>query len=480
VLVAASGGADSTALLLLLRFLAPRLDATLVGLAHFNHGLRGRDADLDEDACRDLAEQVGLPFVSERGDVAGLASAPHVSLEDAGRRLRYAFFERAASHLGATRVAVGHTKDDQAETVLLNLLRGAGTRGVAGIPVRRGVIVRPLIDCRHDELVEWLTDQRVAFREDASNRDPRFLRNRVRHELLPVARKLEPALVEGLTRTAEIARADADLLDQLARQAFEQRPVAERQPVRIVGDMPGPLAEPSPAELTVGRAWLANLPPALATRVARLALESAAPGRSVGFEHSVRLVRLASVASSSGRHQFPGQTVEVLGDILRLSPAGPASVSVCENGPIGTSCGPFGTSSRFALSIPGEASFGQGCIVSAQLRPGVAGVTGFSESWNMSDPTVVAVDGSLFAGLVVRSRRPGDRFRPFGMAGHKKLQDYFVDLKVPRRERDLVPIVATEADDRIVWVAGYGISEDFRVRVGSHPVVILRLRGERA
>src|SRR5579872_4050070 len=181
VLVALSGGADSVALLLLLRELDAAGELTVAGVAHLNHQLRGDDADADEQFCAALAAQLGLRFVSERLDVAGIAKAEHRSIEDAARRARYGFFDRAAAACEAHVTAVGHTKDDQAETFLLRLLRGAGARGLAGIYPRAGRVIRPLIDVERDALRMYLAARGQRFRDDASNADVAIPRNRVRH-----------------------------------------------------------------------------------------------------------------------------------------------------------------------------------------------------------------------------------------------------------------------------------------------------------
>ena len=193
VLVALSGGPDSVALLRLLRELEAGGELSVAGVAHLNHGLREAAND-DEQFCRALASEMGVPFRSDRIDVRAMAARLGTSLEDAGRQARYALFERVATELGADVIATGHTRDDQAETFLLRLLRGAGPRGLAGIHPRVGRAVRPVLDCGRDELRTYLAAIGQSFREDESNRDLSIPRNRVRHELLPllVARLLAP------------------------------------------------------------------------------------------------------------------------------------------------------------------------------------------------------------------------------------------------------------------------------------------------
>ncbi len=186
--MALSGGADSVALLHLLRDLDERGELTLVGAAHLHHGLRGDAADEDQAFCAALTARLGVPFETARVDVAALAREQKRSVEDAGRQARYAFLEEAADRLSADTIATAHTRDDQAETFLLRLLRGSGTRGLGGIRPRVGRVVRPLLDVERADLRRYLADRSEDFREDASNADVTLLRNRVRHELLPFLR----------------------------------------------------------------------------------------------------------------------------------------------------------------------------------------------------------------------------------------------------------------------------------------------------
>jgi tRNA(Ile)-lysidine synthase len=453
VLVAASGGADSTALAWLLRELAPRMAFELAGLAHFNHNLRGRAADGDEAFCRDLAARLGVAFVAGRADVAAVARERRLSIEAAGRELRYAFFERTRADLAAHRVAVGHTLDDQAETLLLNLLRGTGTRGIGGMPPARGSVVRPLIDCSHAELVAWLDGRGEAHRDDESNRDRRFTRNRLRHEVMPAFERAFPGAASMLARAAGVARADADYLEAVAEE------------------MLGRVAQVEPGRLLLAAAPIREAPAPLARRVARLALVRAGSGRFVGLAHAERLVDLAA-GRRRGPLALPGLQAETIGEqILLRSRSGRALLG----GRVELDADSSGTSFRATLSIPGEARLAGGLVVSSDLRLSVPSA---DELRRVSDGSVAVVDAGLVSELGVRYRRAGDRFRPLGLLGRKSLQDFFVDRKVPRSERGRVPLVVDE-HDRIVWVAGHAVSGDFRVSEATVAVVILKLRGER-
>ena len=446
VLAAVSGGGDSVALLHLLAELAERNMVALAGVAHFNHRLRPPASDEDERFCRDLATRFGLPFVVESADVAKMARSERISVEHAGHRVRHAFFGRAAGRLGACRVALGHTLDDQAETYLLRLLRGAGAAGFSAIRPRVGLVVRPLLRVSRAELRAYLASQQASFREDASNLDRRVPRNRIRHDLIPSLRAYSPRVVEVLAREAEIARADEEWL------------------ARAANELGASLVQSTKGGVEVDAAGLAALHPALGRRVARDALVRVS-GCAVGFDHIERLRRLAEDAPT--RVDFPRCRAERLKRVIRLTArAGRGAVARVE---------PF----AYRLEVPGEVSVPEaGVTISAEpTGPGLFRPLTISRPRTagqyVSERVVAVAAAGPFA---VRNWQPGDRFRPLGLQGHrKKLQDLFVDRKVSRAERARIPLVL-DTQDRIVWVVGQGVSEDFRVTRGAASVLVLKVR----
>jgi len=291
VLVAISGGSDSVALLFLLRDLAENGKFTVAGLAHVNHGLRPT-ADRDEQFCRDLADRLHLRIAVKKEDVRGYARGRNLSVEDAARRIRYDFLEQAAGAFGADRIAVGHTQDDQAETLLLKLIRGAGLTGLAGIRQRRGRIIRPLLDAARSDLRKYLADIGQEWIEDESNEDLANPRNRIRHRVLPeLDRAAGTSTCSAIARAAGLAREDTEWLDELAERCYEQ------------------LAQPSEDGVTIEAAALAAEPPPVRRRVLLKALRVAAGGREVGLDH----VEAASAAvdGSAGGADFPGGRMEL-------------------------------------------------------------------------------------------------------------------------------------------------------------------------
>jgi tRNA(Ile)-lysidine synthase len=445
VLAAVSGGSDSVALAHILHELDGSGEFVLAGVVHFNHQLRAA-ANSDEAFVRGIADRLGVPFLTDRGDVGARARRQRRSLEDAARAARYEWFERARTAAAADVVALGHTRDDQAETVLLRLVRGAGPRGLSGMHPRNGAIVRPLLACRRDELRSWLAARGLSFVDDETNVDVTIPRNRVRAELLPVlAERFNAAIVDVLADQADLAR---DAWKWMAEEAASLAQHAVR--ARDTGTV-------AVRELDVAR--LAAAPIALQRLVIWNALRDVG-GRAMTFAH-VDVVRRMLGDTPPGNADFPGQRVERIGGALVLTgrPAGTAGRRVAAAANL----------FQYSLSIPGEVVVPDAGIVSVEP---LAGATVRSAA----DRSAALVRADLCGGsLVVRNRRPGDRFRPVGVGGRKKLQDFFVDRKIARERRDAVPIVADE-NDRIVWVAGYEIDEAFRVTDRSQPVLLLKFK----
>ena len=438
IIVALSGGPDSVALLHILRALELRSELSVAGVAHFNHQLRGAEADADEQFCREMAAGLGLVIEVGRADVSSLARASGRSIEDAARTARYAFLATAADRLSASAIAVGHSLDDQAETFLLRLLRGAGTRGLGSIRPRAGMVVRPLLEISRVDLRSYAADHGLRYREDSTNSDVSIPRNRVRHELIPFLERDSPAIVAILAREAEIARHDEEYLESVA---IELR---------------GSIVLRTERGTEIDAAGLKTLSPALSSRVVRHALAANESARFVGFEHIQRVLRLAGEGEEGTSVALPGQVATRQGDRILLGSAPHA---------------PFSNFFRFPLSIPGEVVLA-GWTVSAEC----VDISVRADRPRARGDEVVVAARQLRCPLAVRNRRPGDRFKPLGMGGRgRKLQDFLVDRKVARAERDGLPLVV-DRDDRIVWVVGHSVAEDFRVTAPSQGVILLKAR----
>lgn len=430
VLVGVSGGADSVALLHLLHVLCGSEGMALT-VAHLHHGLRGDAAEEDLQFVRQLAWKLGRPCLADRVDVPALARERKISIEMAAREARYDFFRRAAAEAGADRVALAHHADDQAETILLRLLRGAGGAGLGGmapLAVVRGLtLVRPLLGVSRAALRGFLRAHGLRWREDATNADTALLRNRVRAELVPLLEaRFQPALREVLGRTAELLRDDEAALADLASCAADRA----RTPS---GDL----------------AWavLSGLPIAVRRRVLLGWLRAGGVPES---RIDVSLVRRVEALPVQGRLALPGgSTVFRVGARLVLEAKGRTTASF-----------------EAALAVPGEVVWPEaGCIISARRGRGIA-----------RGPWSATISPERLAGraLAVRSWRPGDAFRPWGMEGTVKLQDVWVDRKVPRAERGLQPVIACGSE--IVWVPGYRIAAAWALAGSRSPCVRLAFR----
>ncbi|MGE0393405.1 MAG: tRNA lysidine(34) synthetase TilS [Vicinamibacterales bacterium] len=428
VLVALSGGSDSTALLTLLHELLPAAGAAIAAVAHVHHRLRDT-ADRDARFCRELADRFGYPFDLAEVDVRAAARREGWSVEDAARRERYAALEAAAARRGADRIATGHTRDDQVETALMKLARGAGLSGLGGVYPERGAVIRPLLDVSREELRAHLREAGEAWVEDETNEDLSNPRNRVRHLVVPaLAEALGDAALDGLARSARQAGEDGRWLDGLALREFER------------------LSRPMPGGASLDRQDLVALPAPLRDRVLLLAMRGRAGRAQIRTEHvheahAVALGRLRAAESPAGRWELSGRKL-----VLLDRPSDAPGVSPVR------------------LLVPGTVEW-----------PGAAAVL-TAEAVRDSSPGRPGELAALVATpadrqFAVRSRQPGDVIRL--KAGRKKLQDLFVDAKVPRRERDTVPVV-TDSNDSVVWVPGLGISEDFRVPPAEGEVILLR------
>lgn len=431
LVVGASGGADSTALLLALSALGHS-----VTVAHLHHGLRGAEADGDEAFVRGLAARLDAPFVSERVDVAGIARSSGRPIEEVGRNERYAFLQRVAEKRGHFAIATGHTMDDQAETVLARAGRGCGVRGLRAIlPIRHANpggawIVRPLLDVRRADVEAWLRARGQAWREDSSNRDRRFQRNRLRAALAEVAPDAAPILA----RIARLAR----------KTAVEVRLAMEE----FVGDSD---------TTSVSRAGLLRLHTWVRYEVYRefaMRLQVRLPDRRTTAESEEAIAR-----DGGGRDLRGGWRVEVRGDRVEFRRAGLPPT------PIATRYWP--------AALPGETELRD---LKRRLSTDVVsgGLTDLrallerrrgEEEWVDADRVVPP--------LVVRRRRKGDRFHPLGAQGEQRLKKFFIDHKVPREDRDLVPLLCDQ--EGILWVAGQRIRHSARVTEGTARLLHLRV-----
>lgn len=412
LLVALSGGPDSVALLHVLWRLRQDLGVTL-GVAHFHHGLRGEAADADAAFVARLAAELGLPCHEGRGDTGAHARKRRLSVQMAARELRRAFLERTRREEGYDKVALGHTADDQVELFFLRLLRGAGLTGLAGMgPVSPEGVIRPLLAVGKAVLLTWLEKEGLPFQQDMSNLSPAYLRNRVRHELLPhLEANYNPRLREGVWRLMARLREDERFLQSHTEAAF----------TRLV-------RQPAPDLLAVSTAALLRLPEALQTRLLQR-LVAAAGGGELLETHRESLMELARARKSGGIIALSGCIAARAGGELHFFPPLPPAMA-------------------WEAVIPGP-----GVVESPPgWRWEVRMLSGPGGSGPLPPEVVHLAAAQVGFPLLVRPPRPGDRFRPAGAPGVRKLQDVLTDLHVPRWLRPHLPLLLFEG--RVVWVAG--------------------------
>ena len=425
--VAVSGGPDSVALLRGLLELRPELGIVL-SIVHFNHRLRGEESDADEQFVRELAGANGLDIRVSEADTRRVAREKELSLEAAARELRYAFFGRLIQEGHVDKVATAHTLDDQAETVLLRVVRGTGTSGLSGIHPRLVVgakgpewkgIVRPLLGVRRGEIEAYLNEIQQPWRTDSSNAETIFTRNRLRQELLPhIASDFNPEIVEALSNLAEIARVEDDFWSAETAAAFVQ--VHRNQRVEI--------------------AELLKLHPALQRRLIRLAAMQA--GTSLDFHHSERI--LNQLGKARAQVELPNGFRAVLeAGGLRFEGAEPQAK-------------PCGYSYR--LSIPGEVE-----VAELGLRIAAVVITEREDGSRYNDEPRLAFN-RLPAELLLRNWQPGDRFRPAHTRTAKKVKELLQERHLPGREKALWPVAL--AGEEIVWVRGFAVGSSFAARQG--------------
>lgn len=456
VLVGVSGGPDSTVLLHVLAAMAPELGIRL-HVAHLNHGFRGEEAARDADFVRRLAGVLGLPFRGGFADVPALAEREGLSAQDAARRARYRFFRAVGAEVGASLLALAHTLDDQAETVVMRFLRGAGSGGLSGIPPVRVegdlVIIRPLLRTTREEIEAYCDRHSLAPRTDQSNLRPVYLRNRVRLELLPHLRRMEPQVARHLAQSAEILAGEDQLLDALAAQAME----------RVAG-----------ADHSLARATFLDLPLALQRRVLRKTYATVAAGDGGDLEADAGDLDFAHVENL--RHAFSGPaglTIQLPQGVCAVTEHDRMVFRRRETGAVASAASADWVR---GLAVPGVTPVPElGVAIEARLA------TDFQEQAKagLLKGAEVALECALDYNriampLLVRTRRPGDRFQPLGMSGTKKLADFFIDEHVPREGRDRIPIVVT-AGDELVWVGGHRLADKYRVSSATSTVLFLAI-----
>ncbi len=427
VVVAVSGGPDSTALLLILSRIARDIRVK-IRAGHFDHQLRGRaEADGDRRFVASLCKALRVPLAAGQGSAAARAKRQKESVEDAARKIRYRFLGDEARAAEATAVVTGHTLDDRAETVLLHAIRGSGLSGLAAMAPRSPwpfgsgpAIARPIVELQREETERYCRESGVEARQDPTNDLPIAMRNRVRHELMPSLRGFNPRVAEALARLADAAITDDDFIGRVAKRDWLALASATRE--RVV----------------FPREAFAGFHPAIQARLLMRAAERVGGDASPAASHLSDIV--AALGKRTSRVSLPGGLVCSIGR---------QRITIARAGGKERKRPPEAT-----LAVPGKTSWGAWTLAAEEAKGALPKQTDNLEAYIAAS----AVRG----GLRVRSRRPGDRLRPLGMRGEKKVQDILIDAKVPAEERDEVPILCD--DEGVLWVAGQRMAERAAVR----------------
>jgi tRNA(Ile)-lysidine synthase len=468
--VAVSGGADSVALFRLLENIRNDLGLTLC-IIHFDHHLRGNESDMDAQFVTELARSYGCECILERADVAAAASENGWNLEDAARRLRYAFFRQVVEQGRATRISVAHTADDQAETVIAHLVRGTGPTGLAGIYPVAGAMVRPLLGIRRSDLREYLTSLGQPWREDSTNFDRHRLRARIRAQLLPqFKRDFSPRIVEHLCELARFSREERAFWDALVEErygALVNRQDNDGDKLGIsVGDLLDPFSHLAGMSARRGKRGTSSADPCrtLTERLIRhLYQKVRGDRRELAADHVEQVIRLAARSTSGRKIRLPGGVlVERTFDHLLFFRESEARASQHTRQTI---LQPIAY--QYVVNLPGE----QGTTISVP-ELGVC----FSlklidwagaESETKGDNTVLDAD-SIRAPLILRNWRPGDAYTPFGRREPRKLKQMFLAARVPSGARREWPVL--ESAGCVIWARGMPAADGFcagkRTRVG--------------
>lgn len=418
LLVALSGGADSVALLKLMCMQREALDLTLTA-AHLHHGIRGREADEDATFCRELCASLRVQLIEEKIDVPTLARVHGQGIETAAREARYAFLRRAKQQCNADYIALAHHLNDQAETILMHLVRGAGPEGACGMARISGDLYRPLLETPKAALVQFLEEAGISWREDATNAISNNPRNSLRLHVLPEIEKSYPSAAAAIARYGRLQRIESDCLARMTQTFLREH--LERGPYGLRLRLDGSEEE----------------------AILRRAIREIA-GRELPAEKVDALVELTN--EPRGKLEISGR--------LKAEKA-PGHLYFLPTRPVYPEAVP--------LRIPGET-----------ILPGVCRIVAEIGDFPMEadDPSTEIFNAEALAGACLRTRRSGDRIRPLGAPGEKLLSDYLTDRKIDRPIREFLPLVAVES--RVLWACGVGMSHE--VRIQSEPQRTVRLK----
>lgn len=443
VLVALSGGPDSVCLLRVLEGLKEEFRLNLQAL-YVDHGLRPEEVEGEKKFCGNLCTKFGISFLMKFIDVTSYAKVNKLNRQEAARELRYKIFEETAHEVNAEKIALGHTADDQAETLLMRLLRGTGPTGLSGIAPVRGKFIRPLIEVQRKEIEHYLAEGKIDFIVDSSNLKRDYLRNEIRLSLIPLIKHMNPGIINTLARTASIFREEERYFEILVAKTLMKLISGKTE---------------SHIELFLGP--LEAMEKIILRRTLRRAIDETRGLHGISFVHIEDIIELIKKGASGDRLYLP-HGIRVIKEYSTLILTSDPPVRL----------------DKYNLNVPGKMVLKEaGVLVYASLGK-TQDFEGTSQSvgkhTDFKTSAIFDAERLIFP-LIIRSREKGDFFYPLGFSKKKKLQDFFVDEKVPRDERNVIPLIVS--GDDIVWVVGY--RGDDRFKVTNETKKILKLEVEK-
>jgi tRNA(Ile)-lysidine synthase len=456
VIVGISGGPDSVCLVHVLKNISSQYNLNIIAV-HINHMLRGEEANLDEDYAREFCRKLGVEFYSDRIDVKGISKKESVSIEEAGRLVRYRQFEFYAKSQGARKIAVAHNKNDHSETILMNIIRGTGTDGLKGIQYKRDNIIRPLLDVYRHEIESYCMLNKLNPRTDSSNLENIYTRNKIRLELIPFINKsFNTNIVDGIGRTAEIINGDLSFIEDYAANAFKKCAI-----------------EKNPDKISLDLGTLKDFHHSIKNRILRKAIKNI-KGSLNGIEkkHIDLLLELALNGRTGAMICLPGKLIgEKSYDTLSLfyEKTNKRAMSQTQDD----------NKLQEEITIPGSNYFQVDdrcyCLESNVIKSHEIQNENMAKYKRESRVQYFDYE-TLKKGIYFRNRKEGDIFKPLNGKGTKKLKDYFIDEKIPREERQKILLVAI--GNEIVWIVGNKTSDKFKVNENTKYILKLELKDD--
>lgn len=453
VLIGVSGGPDSVTLLNVLLSFKKRYNLSFF-IAHFNHMLRGKESDEDVNFVKNLAQELGLTFEVKSCNLIKIARKERLTLEEAARKYRYKFYLETTKKFKANKIALGHNADDQVETILMRFLRGSGLEGLMGIPPVRGKIIRPLIDCSREEIEEYCKENKIRYRLDSSNKEVVYFRNKIRLELLPLLSKGYNKNVKDIMLRLRIIISEVSVyLNQETELLFKEI-VKQENPEMVIIDLKK----------------FTSLPLVLKRRIIRKSIEVVKGNLySISFAHNNEILKLAEYQLGEKEIHLPDNLMvkKIYNKIIIYKKR--ISKDKTEEIP---------TPWEYDILIPGKTEIKSlgikveiKILDSADIKPSLY----FTRKKSKGEFLEFIDYNKVKLPLKLRNRRSGDRFYPLKMKGIKKVKDFFIDNKIPKGHRDLIPILV-DSQDKIIWIMGMRLDNRVKINSGTKKVLYLKTK----